>query len=79
MATRSYNKIMATIRTACVYRIFSLWYSYVCHTSTGNHRLAIRSQTNLCRDKDLTTSMRTVYDAMLISYDCPREYGEMAK
>ena len=53
---------MATIRTACVYRISSLWYSYVNHTSTENHRSAIRSQTNLCRDKDIATNMRKVYD-----------------
>ena len=53
---------MATIRTACVYRVSSLWYSYVNHTSTENHRSAIRSQTNRCRDKDLATNMRKVYD-----------------
>ena len=53
---------MATLRTVCVHLISSLWYSYVNHTSTENHRSAIRSQTNLCRDKDLATNMRKVYD-----------------
>ena len=53
---------MAAISKACVYCISSLWYLYVNHTSTEYHRLAIRSQTNLCRDKDLATNMRNVYD-----------------